>query len=1328
MGRPSLATFAKNLGSLRAASPSTDDASPSTDDEDEEDRWGTPANSQSVARSGDTMDSRILTFTDVEAGSTRNASPSSEDAASGDFSSSISTLPDVAADLGCGRLAPFLPGLLRGHGGFHRLQVLVLAGTILAPHEFTAILSQGAHLERLDASSCGLVSAPTANLWARLRRLRVLFLHRNNFSRWGDVENLAAGPPALEWLTLLDNPIANQPEFRGIVIKRAPRILAVDNWVVTDDERLRCSMPWTESSVRWLAGSRDTSTTSLTSSDQDSSPERTSSPVRVIISPPLETPEGLLSPSRSLRHSPCRLSVVVEETEENIDFADNLELGAKPEGSCASHALLTILLEQQSAESAKNRFTAGEKNTVLALCLRPQPKACAPPELLRASREELAALRRRSNRCSAARAIQTQWRDFRTARRMAIERKKRSKHILRVQKQVRMHQWSQRTRHYLKEYLTEIDELDLLLSAKKMLALRASKLIETNVRKWVQQRTQRRKFREAATLLARFARGFLSRRQLVREHFEPGKYQRIYFPADCSWEFLVLLNIARRQQHLPLLERGYAFEASHMFGVRIPEITDMPSRNAAASMLLNFRSNCLLRPCHSGRFSEHLWDGPFHQLIDGSAPPHIRKAYACVRRRAANVNNYCRQAFVMSCASGGHPIDGVSGIGGAGDTKVGEDGSQASVDSLRLQQLLDAPEETWAGQAAGCPSVFKLFMEEARRIGSRSCRRGARGPSPRVTDGHGAFVDTAIGVSVYRNAVWLNKRLLCYKCETERLAHRLLALLLQFHGTVGDAPLIRPVPFLMEKAALQVCAVTCIQAVYRAHRARCTLPCGLLTAAVIRRAALCVQRAWRWSILRRRLSLLSRALHYVHAVKTTSLYIEERLFIALNFINSMNRYAPVLRERSLGFGYSVSTKRCVLVRNDLRGIPDPHVVPSVERKRDPGLPMWLTSAVGDMDHIGPDDPSLATVQGLHGLLLEAIGEPSENRTISVAMPSILQAAEIGEIPTTQAVLASSGQFRFIELRFEKLAHAKHRALILFLCTYSTLFRVAVPLLSKAMLHSCKVCESIVRLWDFYGLTWATGDRASVYQLRQRCMCRVGEVVPLCGREPIYSVVRMDWMGAKVRQPLFGRCAKLGAGCGVLQDGSRSPAAQTQNRKCLPPICRTWRVASGSVGKTPGSACTRRPSEDNKDVTKSTTPSSMLVWGRRRSSASTEASVRRETSRSPRESLTMTPTRSSRPKTKGTGEGRQGTPSVKVDLGRDAVFQPEEQEIHVPSKPRFEHSLPVSTSPHRRRRRSAGHDLVLASPSPKPLKTRNPKHLSLTGSCGSRKLGNCNARS
>lgn len=328
----------------------------------------------------------------------------------------------------------------------------------------------------------------------------------------------------------------------------------------------------------------------------------------------------------------------------------------------------------------------------------------------------------------------------------------------------------------------------------------------------------------------------------------------------------------------------------------------------------------------------------------------------------------------------------------------------------------------------------------------------------------------------------------------------------------------------MEKMICEVAAATSFQATWRAHRARSLLSCGLHTAALIRRATLCIQRCWRWSLLKRRLDILTGAKRYVASIKTSTLFMEERLFHALNLINTIDRYPPLIDERKLAFGYSGDVDSVVLVRKDFTGGPSLRQRETKGRdasrlelkQRVGGLSTWLVRLCSDLQSTGPDDPSLTNVLGLHGLLLANIPEPSEDHHVTVATPSLLQAAgeeNSGNPKLFKAATASAGVFRFVELKFSSLAQAKRRALMVFLCTFCARHRVSVPMLPRTALYSTSTFERILRLWDIFGLAWPSSDRTAVFQLKQKYGRHEDFVVRLCGSSHRRCLARTEWQSA-----------------------------------------------------------------------------------------------------------------------------------------------------------------------------------------------------------------------
>merc|ERR1712039_522039 len=132
---------------------------------------------------------------------------------------------------------------------------------------------------------------------------------------------------------------------------------------------------------------------------------------------------------------------------------------------------------------------------------------------------------------------------------------------------------------------------------------------------------------------------------------------------------------------------------------------------------------------------------------------------------------------------------------------------------------------------------------------------------------------------------------------------------------------------------------------------------------------------------------------------------------------------------------------------------------------------------------------------------------------------------------------------FVELRFRSVAQARRRALMVFLCTFSARDRTAVPLVTRQMLQSTEVAKTVLRLWDIYGLTWENGDRASIFQLRNRYARNTVEIVPFCGREPWHVINNRDWLANDGRRVTSN------------EHGPRGPP-ESSGKALLPPAQQT----------------------------------------------------------------------------------------------------------------------------------------------------------------------------
>ncbi|CAE8666173.1 unnamed protein product, partial [Polarella glacialis] len=257
-----------------------------------------------------------------------------------------------------------------------------------------------------------------------------------------------------------------------------------------------------------------------------------------------------------------------------------------------------------------------------------------------------------------------------------------------------------------------------------------------------------------------------------------------------------------------------------------------------------------------GRYPTHLWDGPFHRLVDKHVPPQVLYARSVVKRRGANVDNRTRKAFLDSCCPGRHPIDR--------STERGE-AEEHGQECLILKEMLAGPESAWLEEARNEKSLLGDFMREAKQVGAKQWYKGQIQETGQI--------DAKTGTRNYSETAWLSQQILCQQCPSPKIAVELLLALVQFSKVAKKIPSVDAIPVLNKWGVLCIAAATSIQSCWRAHAARTALGCGLYSAIIIRRAALCIQRAWRWSLLKRRMHILSLALQVMRSVRTSSFYV-----------------------------------------------------------------------------------------------------------------------------------------------------------------------------------------------------------------------------------------------------------------------------------------------------------------------------------------------------------------------------------------------------------------------------------------------------------------------
>lgn len=93
-------------------------------------------------------------------------------------------------------------------------------------------------LVKLDIAGCGLETLPTSAVWRCMPQLRLLYAHDNRVTSWEGVSALAV-LSQLELLTLHGNPISRHFQYRHFVVNRLLSLLALDNYLVSDFERIQ---------------------------------------------------------------------------------------------------------------------------------------------------------------------------------------------------------------------------------------------------------------------------------------------------------------------------------------------------------------------------------------------------------------------------------------------------------------------------------------------------------------------------------------------------------------------------------------------------------------------------------------------------------------------------------------------------------------------------------------------------------------------------------------------------------------------------------------------------------------------------------------------------------------------------------------------------------------------------------------------------------------------------------------------------------------------------------------------------------------------------------
>ncbi|CAE7563307.1 unnamed protein product, partial [Symbiodinium sp. CCMP2456] len=262
-------------------------------------------------------------------------------------------------------------------------------------------------------------------------------------------------------------------------------------------------------------------------------------------------------------------------------------------------------------------------------------------------------------------------------------------------------------------------------------------------------------------------------------------------------------------------------------------------------------------------------------------------------------------------------------------------------------------------------------------------------------------------------------------------------------------------------------------------------------------------------------------------IRSPVVYIEERLFLGLNFIAALERYPNSIPESRLAFGFEGEAP-VLLASPRAPGDDGAGAVHACSRTR--SLPKWFLSEAQLQESKGDGTSTLRPVRGLQGLLLEGI---SEERTIEVPSPFLETFArtcaagamekELAELGIRkEALAASAGALRFLELRFPTVLQARQRALILYFCTFNFETHMAVPLLVRHQLYDADTTYGVLQLWDLYGLDWPRASKAGIFLLRAQNDVKPSEAVAVNGlKQRKVAEFRAEWQSAEEDQRRAG---------------------------------------------------------------------------------------------------------------------------------------------------------------------------------------------------------------
>ncbi|CDW82611.1 leucine-rich repeat and iq domain-containing protein 3 [Stylonychia lemnae] len=116
------------------------------------------------------------------------------------------------------------------------LTIAYLQGNSINLHDMM-YLQMFQNIKKIDLSQNSISALPSPQVFQGLVNLKFLYLHDNRISNWNDITSLTALPSIMH-ITLFSNPVCSIPGYRHFMVNSINSLLALDNYVITDEERI----------------------------------------------------------------------------------------------------------------------------------------------------------------------------------------------------------------------------------------------------------------------------------------------------------------------------------------------------------------------------------------------------------------------------------------------------------------------------------------------------------------------------------------------------------------------------------------------------------------------------------------------------------------------------------------------------------------------------------------------------------------------------------------------------------------------------------------------------------------------------------------------------------------------------------------------------------------------------------------------------------------------------------------------------------------------------------------------------------------------------------